>query len=318
MSNKKILDQLRDLMREKHLSIRTAKSYLQWIKRFILFHHKRHPQYLGASDINQYLTFLAVKSQVAAATQNQALNAIVFMYRQLFKRDPMDIGEFIRARKKTRLPLVLSKEEVQQLLNHLSGTPKLIAGLLYGSGLRIMEAVRLRIKDVDFKYMSITVRDGKGQKDRVTMLSEKMILSLKLQIDKARIIHQQDLNDGFGTVYLPFALQRKFKNAASDWRWQYVFPAPALSIDPRTKIKRRHHISENHIQKEVRQAVKKAGLSKPAFCHTLRHSFATHLLENGHEIRTVQDLLGHKDVRTTMIYTHVLRKGGMAVPSPMD
>jgi integron integrase len=318
MSNKKLLHQIRDIIRAKHLSIRTEKTYLQWIKRFILYHHKRHPINMGAQEINQYLTYLAVKAKVAASTQNQALNAIIFMYRELFQRESVDVGDFIRAQKTHRLPMVLTRDEINDLFLHLNGIPKIVAGLLYGSGLRIMEGVRLRIKDIDFKYKSITVRDGKGQKDRVTMLPEKIALPIILQIEKAKIIHQQDLDDGFGTVYLPYALQRKYINAAKDWRWQYVFPAPHLSIDPRSGKKQRHHISENHIQRKVRLAVKKAGIAKPASCHTLRHSFATHLLEDGYDIRTVQELLGHKDVRTTMIYTHVLKQGGWAVKSPLD
>jgi integron integrase len=318
MTEKKVLDQLRELIRTKHLSIRTEKTYVQWAKRFILYHNKTHPHKMGAHEINQFLTFLAVKKNVAAATQNQALNAIVFMYKHLIGKDVRNIGDYIRAKRSQKIPVVLSKDEVQLLFNHLSGVYKLIAGILYGSGLRIMECMRLRIKDIDFKYKCITVRDGKGQKDRVTILPELITHRLKLQIEKSKIIHRQDLNDGHGTVYLPFAIERKYRNAGKDWRWQFVFPAPNLSTDPRTGIKRRHHLSENRIQREIHLAVKNASLSKPASCHTLRHSFATELLASGYDIRTVQELLGHKNLNTTMIYTHILKKGGFGVKSPLD
>jgi integron integrase len=273
---------------------------------------------MGALQINQYLTFLAVKKNVAAATQNQALNAIVFMYKHLIHKEINNIGDYIRAKRSKKIPVVLSKDEVQLLFNHLSGVYKLIAGLLYGSGLRIMECMRLRLKDIDFKYKCITVRDGKGQKDRVTILPDIITYRLRLQIEKAKIIHQQDLNDGHGTIYLPFAIERKYRNAGKDWRWQFVFPAPNLSTDPRTGIKRRHHLSENRMQNEIHQAVLKSGISKPASCHTLRHSFATELLASGYDIRTVQELLGHKNLNTTMIYTHILKKGGFGVKSPLD
>jgi integron integrase len=273
---------------------------------------------MGALQINQYLTYLAVKKNVAAATQNQALNAIVFMYKHLLFKEVNQIGDYVRAKRSQKIPVVLSKDEANLLFNNLSGVYKLIAGLLYGSGLRIMECMRLRIKDVDFKYKCMTVRDGKGQKDRVTILSDKIVHRLKLQIEKAKIIHRQDLNDGHGTVYLPFAIERKYKNAGKDWRWQFVFPAPNLSIDPRTGIKRRHHLSENRMQKEMHLAVQKSGIPKPASCHTLRHSFATELLAAGYDIRTVQELLGHKNLNTTMIYTHILKKGGKGVKSPLD
>jgi integron integrase len=318
MTEKRLLDQLRELIRTKHLSIRTEKTYIQWAKRYILYHNKTHPANMGALQINQYLTFLAVKKNVAAATQNQALNAIVFMYKHLIHKEINNIGDYIRAKRSKKIPVVLSKDEVQLLFNHLSGVYKLIAGLLYGSGLRIMECMRLRLKDIDFKYKCITVRDGKGQKDRVTILPDIITYRLRLQIEKAKIIHQQDLNDGHGTIYLPFAIERKYRNAGKDWRWQFVFPAPNLSTDPRTGIKRRHHLSENRMQNEIHQAVLKSGISKPASCHTLRHSFATELLASGYDIRTVQELLGHKNLNTTMIYTHILKKGGFGVKSPLD
>jgi len=318
MSEKKLLDQLRQLIRTKHLSIRTEKTYVQWAKRYILYHKKTHPAKMGTAHINQFLTFLAVKRNVAASTQNQALNAIVFMYKHLLNQNTTNIGEYVRAKRSQRLPVVLTKDEANELFKHLNGVYKLIAGLLYGSGLRIMECMRLRIKDVDFKYKCITVRDGKGQKDRVTMLPDKITHRLKLQIEKAKIIHHQDINDGISPVYLPFAIERKYKNAGKDWRWQYVFPAPNLAIDPRSGIKRRHHLSENRMQKEIHIALLKSEISKPASCHTLRHSFATQLLDSGYDIRTVQELLGHKNLNTTMIYTHILKKGGKGVKSPLD
>jgi integron integrase len=315
---KRLLDQLRELIRTKHLSIRTEKTYVQWAKRFILYHNKTHPAKMGPAEINQYLTFLAVKKNVAAATQNQALNAIVFMYKHLIGKDIRQIGDYIRAKRSQKMPVVLSKDEANLLFKRLSGVYKLIAGLLYGSGLRIMECMRLRIKDIDFKYKSITVRDGKGRKDRITILPDIITHRLKLQIEKAKIIHSQDLNDGHGTIYLPFAIERKYKNAGKDWRWQFVFPAPNLSTDPRTGIKRRHHLSENRMQREIHIAVKNSGVPKPASFHTLRHSFATELLASGYDIRTAQELLGHKNLNTTMIYTHILKKGGYGVKSPLD
>jgi integron integrase len=318
MSNKKFLDQIRDFMRARHLSLRTEQAYVNWIKRFILFHNKRHPETLNGREINQYLTYLAVQSNVAASTQNQALNAIIFMYREFLEKDIGDIGNFIRAKRSKKMPVVLSRQEIDLVFSNLNGVYNLMAGLMYGSGLRLMECVRLRIKDADFKYKTITVREGKGSKDRITVLPEKISDPLKLQINKVKIIHKQDLQDGYGSVFLPFALNKKYKNAAKSIQWQYIFPASHLSIDPRSGCKRRHHISENMVQKEIRKAVRKSGLSKPASCHTLRHSFATHLLESGSDIRTVQELLGHKDLRTTMIYTHVLNRGALAVNSPLD
>lgn len=318
MSNKKFLEQIRDFIRARHLSLRTEQAYLNWIKRFILFHNKRHPVSMNAREINQYLTYLAVKSNVAASTQNQALNAIMFMYREFLGKEIGDIGNFIRAKRSKKMPVVLSRQEVEKVLSNMNGVYKLMAALMYGSGLRLIECVRLRIKDVDFRYKSINVRDGKGSKDRITVLPDKVVSVLKLQINKVKIIHKQDLQDGYGTVFLPYALDKKYKNAGKSWQWQYIFPASQLSADPRSGVIRRHHISENMVQKEVRRAVRKSSLAKPASCHTFRHSFATHLLENGSDIRTVQELLGHKDLRTTMIYTHVLNRGPLAIHSPLD
>jgi integron integrase len=318
MSNEKLLDQLRNRIRAKHFSLRTEQNYVQWVKRFILFHHKRHPAEMGAKEINEYLTYLAVRANVAAATQNQALNAIIFFYREIINRDIPNIGEFIRAKTGHRLPVVLSKDEVNKLLNQLAGQNKLMAGLLYGAGLRLLECLRLRVKDIDFHYNQITVHDAKGHKDRITMLPCTFKQSLQLQIKSVKILHEQDLQAGYGSVYLPYALERKYKNAATDFGWQYIFSADTLSVDPRSGIKRRHHLSESVLQRAIKQAVHRAKILKPASCHTLRHSFATHLLENGYDIRTVQELLGHQDVRTTMIYTHVLNRGGLAVKSPVD
>lgn len=318
MAQKKILDQIRDIIRIKHYSIRTEKTYVDWAKRFILFHNKIHPAKMGEKEINAYLTFLASKAKVSASTQNQALNALIFMYHEVLKKDIGDIGHFYRAKKPVRVPVVLTKEEIANLFNYLDGEKRVMAGLLYGSGLRLMECVRLRIKDIDFSYNQVIVHDGKGNKDRTTLLPQRFNEQLKLQMKKVAIQHQQDLADGFGEVYLPYALDKKYKNAAKAIGWQYIFPAQNRSADPRSGKVRRHHISEDILQRAIKGAVYKAGIIKPASCHTLRHSFATHLLENNYDIRTVQELLGHKDVRTTMIYTHVLQKGAMAVKSPID
>ncbi len=315
---KKLLGRVRDEIRYRHYSIRTEGAYLQWIKRFILFHNKKHPSEMGAAEIKEYLTFLAVKGKVASSTQNQALNAIIFLYKNVLNMDIADFSDFKRAKKPVKLPVVLNPDEINKLFMHLEGVYFLIAKLLYGSGLRLLEALRLRIKDVDFTYKEITVRDGKGAKDRVTILPDSIITALKLHLKKVKIIHQQDLQDGYGEVYLPGALEKKYPNAPKSWAWQYVFPAPQLSADPRSGKMRRHHITDSMVQKVIKNAVKLSGINKPATPHTLRHSFATHLLKNGYDIRTVQELLGHKDVKTTMIYTHVLNRGGLAVKSPAD
>jgi integron integrase len=313
-----LLEQVRNHIRAKHYSIRTEQAYVHWIKRYIYYHNKKHPATLNAKHINNFLTHLAVKEQVSARTQNQALNAIIFLYRELFKRENLDLGNFIRAKHNQNMPVVLSTLEIDQLFLELNGVYKLIAGLLYGSGLRLMEGIRLRVKDVDFNYMQITVRDGKGHKDRVTMLPTKFADQLKRHLKKVKIIFEEDLHSGFGEVYMPNALAKKFTKASKSWLWQYVFPASRISKDPRSGKLRRHHISESMVQKEIKKAIRKAGINKPASCHSLRHSFATHLLERGYDIRTVQELLGHEDIRTTMIYTHVLNKGGLGVTSPLD
>lgn len=314
----RLLDQVREVMRLKHYSYRTEQAYVDWIRRFILFHGKRHPQEMGAPEIEAFLTHLAVHENVAASTQNQALNALLFLYREVLGREITDPIQALRAKKPRRLPTVLTRHEVQSLLAHLSGPPLLMAQLLYGSGLRLMECLRLRVKDLDFDYHTITVRDGKGDKDRVTILPASLIGSLQKHLEEVKRLHEQDLAQGYGAVYLPDALARKYPNAGREWAWQWVFPSPRLSLDPRSGTVRRHHMDPASLQRAIRHAAQAATLSKPVSPHTLRHSFATHLLENGYDIRTVQELLGHKDVRTTMVYTHVLQRGGLAVRSPLD
>jgi integron integrase len=315
---RKLLDQVRDTIRLKHYSIRTEEAYVRWIKRYILYHGKRHPRDMGTPEIEAFLTHLAVDQKVAASTQNQALNAILFLYREVLKQDLEGRINATRAKRPKRLPTVLTQEEVSQVLNGMSGTPQLISKLLYGSGLRLMEAIRLRVKDLDFAQHQVVVRDGKGMKDRVTVLPDSLIVPLQEHLQRAKLIHERDLAQGYGSVYLPYALGRKYPNADREWIWQYVFPATALSKDPRTGVVRRHHVSESSVQKAVKKASRLAGINKRVTCHTFRHSFATHLLEDGYDIRTVQELLGHKDIRTTMIYTHVLNRGAMAVRSPLD
>ncbi len=314
----KLLDQVRSAIRIRHYSIRTEEAYVQWIKRFILFHNKRHPKDMGAPEINAFLSHLAVNNNVAASTQNQALSAILFLYKEVLEQEVGKLEGVVRAKKSLKLPVVFTVEEVKAVLVRLQGSTWLMASLLYGSGLRLMECVRLRVKDVDFHYRQLVVRDGKGQKDRATMLPSRVIEPLKQHLDRVKAIHEQDLREGLGAVYLPFALDKKYPNAAKEWGWQYVFPASITSIDPRSGIRRRHHIDKTILQKAVKSAVRQAGIAKPGSCHTLRHSFATHLLQSGYDIRTVQELLGHSDVNTTMIYTHVLNKGGKGVSSPLD
>ena len=314
----RLLDQVRDKIRLKHYSIRTEQAYVDWIKRFILFHNKKHPATMGAQEVEQFLSYLAVEGKVAASTQNQALAALLFLYREVLEQDFGWLEGLERAKRPARLPVVLTVAEVRAVLARLNGRHWLMASLLYGSGLRLMECVRLRVKDLDFAYRQITVRDGKGQKDRVTMLPQSLSEPLQQHLEKVKALHEQDLAAGFGEVYLPFALERKYINAGREWGWQYVFPASNRSIDPRSGRERRHHLDEKSLQRAVKQAVREAALTKPASCHTFRHSFATHLLQAGYDIRTVQELLGHKDVSTTMIYTHVLNKGGQGVDSPLD
>jgi integron integrase len=315
---KKLLDQLSDALRTRHYSYRTEQAYVDWVRRFILFHQKRHPASMEAADIRAFLAHLAADRKVAASTQNQAASAILFLYREVLHKEVEPIFP-TGVKRPERLPTVLTREEVTSVLSNLSGQFKLMAQILYGSGLRLMECTRLRLKDLDFEYKTIVVRDGKGEKDRITPMPDSLISSLKRQMDRVRILHEEDLQAGFGRVYLPHALEAKFPNAASDLGWQYLFPAPKPSLDPRSPgIVRRHHIDPSGLQRAVKEAARHAHIHKHVTCHTFRHSFATHLLQGGYDIRTVQELLGHKDVRTTMIYTHVLNRGGLAVKSPLD
>ncbi|MBE7550529.1 MAG: integron integrase [Anaerolineales bacterium] len=314
----KLLDQVRYTLRVKHYSLRTEEAYLDWIKRYILFHHKQHPQELNSPDIEAFLTHLAVDQRVAASTQDQALSAVLFLYREVLRQELLYPIDAVRAKQPTHLPTVLSKAEVSRLLSRLSDPYELMAKLLYGCGLRLMECVRLRVKDVDFAQYQIIIRSGKGQKDRDTLLPDSLIAPLQRQLRYAKALHQNDLERGYGRVYLPFALERKYPNANREWGWQYVFPSHKLSLDPRTGQMRRHHLDETGLQKAVKAAARAAQIDKAVGCHTLRHSFATHLLDAGYDIRTIQELLGHRSVQTTMIYTHVIKRGGLAVRSPLD
>ncbi len=315
----KLLDQMKDTLRRKHYAYRTEKTYLEWARRYILFHNKRHPKEMGIPEIERYLTYLAVERNVASSTQNQALAGILFLYTQVLKIeiDPKEINAS-RAKASRKLPVVLSKEETQKIINLLTGTHKLIAQILYGGGLRVMEVLRLRTKDIDFANKQIIIRSGKGDKDRITMLPEKIVEPLKTHLLRVREIHKRDLQEGYGTVYLPNALTIKYANAKYEWQWQWVFPSKTLSKDPRGGEIRRHHLSPSPLQRAFRKAGKLSGVNKRISPHVFRHSFATHLLEAGYDIRTVQELLGHKNVQTTMIYTHVLNRGGLYVRSPLD
>jgi integron integrase len=314
----RLLEQVRGVIRLRHYSIRTEQAYLQWISRFILFHHKRHPRDMGATEVTAFLSDLAIRRNVAASTQNQALHAILFLYRNVLAIKLPWLDEVQRAKKPQHLPVVFTREEVKALLAQLQGTLWLMAMLTYGCGLRLLECLRLRVKDADFQYRQVIVRNAKGQKDRVTVLPGTLLEPLRTHLSRVRGLHEADLRDGFGRVYLPHALASKYPNADREWGWQYVFPSSRRSIDPRSGIERRHHAPEDALQRAVKQAIRKAGIVKPGSVHTLRHSFATHLLESGYDIRTVQELLGHADVKTTMIYTHVLNRGGRGVVSPAD
>ncbi|MBN2424040.1 MAG: integron integrase [Calditrichaceae bacterium] len=316
---KKILDQVRQVIRLKHYSIRTEQAYVDWIKRFILFHNKKHPKNMDENHIREYLSHLAVRQKVSASTQNQAMNAIVFLYKQVIKKEIGSFSGTIRAKKPVRLPVILNREEIKNILSVMPDNQyKLIIQLLYGGGLRLIECLRLRVQDVDFNDKIIMVRSGKGDKDRVTMLPENITEPLIKYLEKVKNLHQRDLKQGYGGVYLPEALSKKYSNASKEWKWQYVFPSKTISTDPRSKEVRRHHIHLDSVNKEIRNTVRLAGIHKRVSAHSFRHSFATHLLENGYDIRTVQELLGHKDVRTTMIYTHVLNRGRLSVRSPLD
>jgi integron integrase len=318
MASPKLLDQVRTVARLKHYSIKTERAYINWIKRFIFFHNKRHPLEMGESEIRQFLAELAVRQRVSASTQTVALSALLFLYRDVLKQSLPYIEDIERAKPSKTLPVVMTRAEVQMVLAHLSGTNLLLASLLYGSGLRLMEVLRLRVKDIDFSLNQITVHEGKGARDRVTMLPSSVKQALQEHLSRVRLLHQNDLREGYGRVYLPFALERKYVNGSTEWRWQYVFPSMTRSRDPRSGQERRHHVAPEILQRAVKKAIKLAKIHKNASCHTFRHSFATHLLEDGYDIRTVQELLGHKDVRTTMIYTHVLNRGGRGVKSPLD
>lgn len=315
---KKLLEQVSDAIRIKHYSSRTEKTYIDWIKRYILFHDKRHPKDMGAEEIQAFITHLATQKQLAASTQNQALSAVIFLYRYVLKIDITLPSDIIRAQKSEALPVVLTHHEAMSVINKMTGVSQLMTKILYGSGLRLMECLRLRVKDIDFGNHQIIVRDGKGEKDRLTMLPDVLISDLQTHLKTVDDIHQQDLKAGYGEVYLPYALARKYPNAPKEWIWQYLFPAFARSVDPETKKIRRHHLDESVLQKAIRQTARIVGIDKPVSPHVFRHSFATHLLQNNYDIRTIQELLGHKDVKTTMIYTHVLQRGGLAVKSPLD
>ncbi|HWD92324.1 MAG TPA: integron integrase [Verrucomicrobiae bacterium] len=314
----KFLDQCREVMAFKRFSHRTQDAYAHWIKRFILWSGKRHPREMGGAEVTSFLAHLAVGERVAASTQNQALNALIFLYRQVLGRDLGELGRFERAKRPARTPVVLSREEVRLLLEKLEGTQLLIGKFLYGTGLRLLEGLRVRVKDVDFARGQVVVRGGKGDKDRVTMLPESLREPLRAHLHRVRELHDQDLAGGFGEVWLPHALRVKWPKAGREWAWQWVFPSAALSMDPETKVRRRHHVTDAAVQAAIKKGAVQAGLMKRVSPHVLRHSFATHLLEGGADIRTVQDLLGHKDVSTTQIYTHVMMKPGLGVRSPLD
>ncbi|MBI2428996.1 MAG: integron integrase [Ignavibacteriales bacterium] len=316
--SQKLLDAVRETIRLKHLSLRTEEAYIYWIRDFILFHNKRHPDHMGEAEIRSFLSHLAQDKSVASSTQNQALNAIIFMYTQVLRKKIGEIGPVIRAHRTKRLPVVFSVNEVRLILSQLNGTPKLVVSLLYGSGLRLLEAIRLRVGDIDFDRNIIVVRRGKGDKDRVAPLPESLKGSLLTQVKKVQAIHEQDCEEGFGEAMLPGSLNIKYPAASRTLGWQFLFPAGRRSSDPRSGKIFRHHLHDSSIQHQVSSAIQRSGITKKGSCHSFRHSFATHLLEKGYDIRTVQDLLGHADVRTTMIYTHVLNRGGISVKSPLD
>jgi len=318
MTRPSLLEQARAVARLKHLSIHTEKSYLNTIKRFILFHHKRHPRQMAGPEIRHYLSHLAVDLHVSASTQNVAFSALLFLYREVLQVDLKHIDGVEYAPRSRKVPVVWTRVQVQAILSCLEGTHHLAASLLYGSGLRLMECLRLRVKDLDFDYHQIVVREGKGEKDRVTMLPRALRSALEVQLAVTKLAHERDLEAGCGEVYLPYALERKYPQANKEWGWQYLFPAAKRSIDPRSGKLRRHHLSREFLQHAVKGAIKQAGFDKQGSCHTFRHAFATHLLEDGYDIRTLQELLGHSDVRTTQIYTHVLNRGGRGVWSPLD
>lgn len=315
---RKLLDQVSDTLRVKHYSLRTEKTYIDWIRRYIFFHGKRHPKDMGTTEIQAFLAHLATERNLAASTQNQALSAILFLYRYVLQKEIEVPSDLIHAEKSKTLPVVLAHQEAINIIAAMTGHTQIMAKILYGSGLRLMECLRLRVKDLDFNNHQIIVRDGKGEDDRATILPDSLIPILEAHLKKVKLIHRKDLNDGFGETYLPYALNRKYPNAAKEWMWQYIFPSSTLALDPISKKIRRHHIDPSVLQKAVRQSARILEITKPVSPHTFRHSFATHLLQSGYDIRTIQELLGHKDVKTTMIYTHVLQRGGLAVRSPLD
>jgi integron integrase len=317
-SSPRLLEQVRCAIAARHYSYRTEKSYAGWIRRFVLFHGKRHPAEMGEAEITAFLSALATRGRVSASTQNQALSALVFLYRVVLRKDIGWLNGIVRAKRPVRLPVVLTRSEVRAVLGQMHGTPLLMASLMYGSGLRLLECARLRIKDVDFTTKEITVRDGKGRKDRITMLPAGLCGQLSVHIGRVKKQHQRDLRRGLGSVALPEGIGRKYPRAEWEWGWQWVFPATRFYRDARAGRWRRHHLHESVVQRAVREAVRASGIAKPASCHTFRHSFATHLLEAGYDIRTIQELLGHSAVSTTMIYTHVLNRGGKGVRSPLD
>jgi integron integrase len=313
----RLMVRVHEAMRARHYSRRTEEAYAMWIKRFIFFHNKRHPASMGGEEVNAFLTHLATEERVSASTQNQALGALLFLYRYVLD-DPLPwLHDVVRAQRPVRLPVVLTPEEVREVLSRMAGATHLVAMLLYGGGLRLLEALMLRVKDVDFDRGQIHIRDPKGRRDRHTMLPHAMIPQLRHHLELVRALHEDDLRDGFGYVWLPEAIERKIPTAARAWNWQWVFPAVRRWKDP-AGVERRHHLHETAVQRAVKRATSEARLDKRVTCHTFRHSFATHLLERGHDIRTVQELLGHRDVTTTMIYTHVLRLGPRGVRSPLD
>jgi integron integrase len=318
MDKPRLLDQMRDALRSRHYSPCTERAYLLWVRRFIYFHHVRHPAEMGEAEINAFLTHLAVRENVSASTQNQALAALLFLYRHVLQKSAGDLEGIVRARRSATVPVVMTRAEAQAVLAELTGDKWLIASILYGSGLRLMECLCLRVKDLDFSRREITVHDGKGGRDRVTMLPATIVSPLEGNLRQVKIVHDHDLVDGWGRVLLPDALDRKYPNAPTDWRWQWVFPQATRWKNTKTGEEGRHHVHESLVQRAVKEAVSRAGVVKHVGCHTFRHSFATHLLEAGYDIRTIQELLGHKDVRTTMIYTHVLNRGGQGVRSPLD
>lgn len=316
---KKLLELYSEALRNRHYSLRTEDTYISWVRQFILYHNKRHPRDMREREINDFITSLVNQRRVAASTQNQAISALMFLYRNVLHIQ-LDASQIlpIRPTKPKRIPTVLSRDEAKRIIARMEGVYKLMTQIMYGSGLRLMEVIRLRVKDLDFDNRQIVVRDGKGENDRVTPFPEALIAPMRLHIHQVRIQHELDLAQNYGTVYLPYALERKYPNANREFAWQYAFPASVLSVDPITGVRQRHHLAESNLQKAVKRAARQVKIDKPVTPHIFRHSFATHLLEAGYDIRTVQELLGHKDVKTTMIYTHVLQRGGLAVKSPLD